>query len=245
MRTLVRTVALVTLAVAPFAATPAAAQSPRAYVTRVVDGDTLYAELGGRIEAVRYIGINTPVVDHPSRGREPYVEVVREMNRRLVEGKWVRLVFEAEPRDAHGRLLAYVWVRDVFVNAALLHWGFAEAATPSVHPRYAEYFRGLEEGARRDARGLWRYADVRAYHRPGGSETDADDVYQQRAATAAGGRVFSAPAPFLPSLTPSPAGSSSASSPSIAVPAAPPVNVPTRSGTGGYPRGGATTTMPR
>jgi endonuclease YncB( thermonuclease family) len=35
-----------------------------AYVTRVVDGDTLYTEVGGRLETVRYLGINTPRIEH-------------------------------------------------------------------------------------------------------------------------------------------------------------------------------------
>ena len=39
-----------------------------AYVTRVVDGDTLYVELGGRLEVVRYLGVNTPRIEHPLYG---------------------------------------------------------------------------------------------------------------------------------------------------------------------------------
>ena len=166
----------------------AGTQAGPAYVTRVVDGNTLYAELGGRVEAVRYLGVNVPVVDHPKRGREPYAGVVREMNRRLVESRWIRLVFEAEPRDRYGRLLAYVWVGDLFVNAALVHWGYAEAAAPSAtNARYAAWFRSLEEGARREGRGLWHYGDVQAYNRPGVGESEGDGDYQDRAATASGG----------------------------------------------------------
>src|SRR6266851_1564480 len=86
-------------------ATPAFAQRQLgpAYVTRVASGDLVYAEIGGRIEAVRYIGVNVPVVAHPTRGSEPYAEVVREMNRRLVDGKWIRLVLEEPSRDRYGR----------------------------------------------------------------------------------------------------------------------------------------------
>src|SRR5262249_42125523 len=144
------------------AVTPALAQPNLAYVTRVAEGDLIYADVGGHIETIRYLGVNVPVVDHPARGREPYATVVRERNRQLVDGKWVRLAFEREPRDAQGRLSAYVWVGDLFVNAALLHYGYAEAAPPAPGVRYAEYFKGLEDGARREHRGLWRYGDVLA-----------------------------------------------------------------------------------
>jgi micrococcal nuclease len=194
---------LITLVVA---ALPVYAQAPAgpAYVTRVVDGDTLYAELGGRLEVVRYLGMNTPRIEHPAYGPEGYALLAREANRRLVEGKWVHLVFDGAARDHYGRLLAYVWVGGLFVNAALVHRGYGEAASAST-ASYAAYFRMLEDGAQRDARGLWRDRTALTYHRPRPTELAADEgEYEDRAADASGGRVFSAPAPFIPSATTSP-----------------------------------------
>jgi micrococcal nuclease len=195
-----------------------------AYVTRVVDGDTLYVELGGRLEVVRYLGVNTPRVEHPLYGPDPYALLAREANRRLVEGKWVRLVFEGSVRDRHDRLLAYVWVGDLFVNAALLHRGYAE--TPSASTAgYAAYFRELEEGAWRDGRGLWRDGTARLYHRPRPTEQAADEQ-DETSGTTSGGRVFSAPMPFLPPL---PAVSWSAPSSSAPSSPAPSVGPPASS----------------
>jgi micrococcal nuclease len=189
-----------------------------AYVTRVVDSDTFYAELGGRLEVVRYLGINTPWIEHPALGTERYTDAAREANRRLVEGKWVRLVFDGAPRDRHGRLLAYVWTGDVFVNAMLVHLGYAEAAAAS-SASHAAYFVMLQDGAQRDARGLWREASALAYHRPRPTEAVADE---QRGPGVTDGRVFSAPAPFVPASTPSsrPSGGTSPGigSPSYLVP---------------------------
>ena len=222
-----RTLAAVALLVAlGFAASPTLAQTQAgpAYVTRVVDGDTLYAELGGRLEAVRYLGVNTPRIEHPIYGAESYATIAREANRRLVEGKWVRLVFEGSTRDRHGRLLAYVWSGSTFVNAALVHYGYGEAATAST-AGYAAYFRTLEEGARRDARGIWRDRDAQTYHRPRPTELAADTgEYEDRAATVSGGRVFSAPAPFIPSA---PSSSSTSSGFSVGVPRGPAAPAPT------------------
>jgi endonuclease YncB( thermonuclease family) len=216
----------VALLVALAAAAPVAAQTRvgPAYVTRVVDGDTLYAELGGRLEAVRYLGINSPRIEHPTLGSEPYAILAREANRRLVEAKWVHFTFDGPTRDRHGRLLAYVWVGPTLVNALLVHRGFGEAATAST-AAYAEYFRMLEDGARREARGLWRDPSLLAYHRPRPTEVAADDdEVEGRAADLVGGRVFSAPAPFFPPVA------ASSATPSIAVPSAPPpapsVNAP-------------------
>ena len=187
---------------------------PPVYVTRVVDGDTLYGEIGGRIEAVRYLGINSPRIEHPSHGPEWYAAAAREANRRLVEGKWVYLLFEGPPRDRHGRLLAYVWVGDVFVNATLVHLGYGEAALAS-HAAYAAYFRSVQDGAQRDGRGLWREQDAQAYHRPRPTEFAADE---EGGPATVGGRVFSAPAPFIPVLSPGSSPSSLGGSPSYVAP---------------------------
>jgi micrococcal nuclease len=211
-------------------------QAGPAYVTRAVDGDTLYAELGGRLEAVRYLGVNTPRIEHPTYGAERYATLAREANRRLVEGKWVRLVFEGATRDRHGRLLAYVWSGNTFVNAALVHYGYGEAATAST-AGYAAYFRTLEEGAQRDGRGVWRDRDAQTYHRPRPTELAADTGEHEDALTVSGGRVFSAPAPFLP---PAPSASSSGFSggvPAGPVPPAPRMGPPSSGAPRGAPRG--------
>jgi micrococcal nuclease len=233
--------AAVALVVALGGTVPAGAQTVTgpAYVTRVVDGETLYAEVGGRLEVVRYLGVNAPEIAHPTRGPEPYAVLAREINRRLVEGKWIYLVFEREPRDRFGRLLAYVWEGDVFVNAMLIHRGFGEAATSTTPTRYGEYFRSLEAGARQDARGYWSDADARTYHRPRPADgTPEASEIEERAADASGGRVFSAPAPFVPTFAPGFGTGSSA--PNVGVPAGPvsssPAYIPPRGSTTGSSR---------
>src|SRR5947207_14235634 len=92
-------------------------------VVRVVDGDTIHVRIGARVEKVRYIGVNTPEVHHPRKGEEPGGREAAEVNRRLVEGKRVRLELDVQERDRYGRLLAYVWVGDVMVNAELVRLG--------------------------------------------------------------------------------------------------------------------------
>ena len=84
-----------------------------------------------------------------------------EFNRRLVEGKAVRLEYDVQTHDRFGRLLAYVYVtpdgeREVMANAELLRVGLAQPLTIPPNVRHAERFRALAEEARRDRRGLWR-----------------------------------------------------------------------------------------
>src|SRR5262245_32212709 len=84
-----------------------------ATVVDVVDGDTIKVMVGGRVQKVRYIGMNTPETHHPVRGAEAGGRAAAEVNRRLVQGKAVRLELDVQERDRYGRLLAYVFVGDV------------------------------------------------------------------------------------------------------------------------------------
>ena len=125
-------------------------------VERITDGDTIRVTLDGRSEPVRYIGIDTPETRHPRRGVEAFGPEATEANRRLVEGRQVRLVFDVEERDRYGRLLAYVYLQDgTFVNAELVSRGFAHVMTVPPNVRHREQFAEAERVARSAGRGLW------------------------------------------------------------------------------------------
>jgi len=102
---------------------PVASQGDSAtvQVVRIIDGDTIEVccVFGDRVK-VRYIGIDTPEIHHPMKGVEPYGKEAVETNRKLVDGKTVRLEFDVEQRDKYGRILAYVYLEDgTFVDAWL------------------------------------------------------------------------------------------------------------------------------
>ena len=129
-------------------------------VVRTVDGDTIYVRLGGAVEKVRYIGIDTPEVHHPIRGEEPGGREATEVNRRLLGDRPVRLETDVQLRDHYGRLLAYVWARRpdgglVMVNAELVRLGYAAVMTVPPNVRHAALFRRLAAEARERQFGLW------------------------------------------------------------------------------------------
>jgi micrococcal nuclease len=80
--------------------TPVTSQgdSTTVHVVRVIDGDTIRVccVFGDRV-TVRYVGIDTPEIHHPMKGVEPYGTEAAEANRKLVEGKTVRLEFDVGP----------------------------------------------------------------------------------------------------------------------------------------------------
>ena len=131
------------------------AASATVYVTRVVDGDTVEVRLDGREEDVRYIGVDTPETVKPDTPVQCFGPQASAFNHRLVEGRRVRLVFGEERRDVYGRLLAYVYLGDRFVNAELVRRGLARTLTIPPNDRYADRFKRLEIAAARAGRGLW------------------------------------------------------------------------------------------
>jgi micrococcal nuclease len=120
--------------------------SEKVLVTRVIDGDTIEIQGGDR---VRYIGIDTP-----ERG-EPYYLEATAKNEDLVEGRRVRLEKDVSEKDRYGRLLRYIYVDDLFVNAEMVRLGYARAYPYPPDTQCADLFSRLESEAKQAGRGLW------------------------------------------------------------------------------------------
>jgi len=118
-------------------------------VTQVIDGDTIIVEGDYR---VRYIGIDTPEVypEVEAFGMEAW-----QANRRLIEGKEVRLERDVSETDKYGRLLRYVYVDDVLVNAELVKQGLALTKAYPPDTKYQDYLEEMEAEARNAGRGMW------------------------------------------------------------------------------------------
>lgn len=133
---------------------PPASKSDDLYqVTKVIDGDTIKLANG---EKVRYIGIDTPETKHPKKAVQYFGKEAYEANKKLVEGKKVRLEFDVQKYDKYGRLLVYVYVDNIFVNAWLVENGYAYAVTYPPNVKYQELFLRLQREARENGRGLWK-----------------------------------------------------------------------------------------
>jgi micrococcal nuclease len=132
-----------------------AGERVRADVVRVVDGDTIEVELDGRVEDVRYIGIDTPETVKPGTPVECFGKEASAANTRLVEGRHVLLEFDRELRDRYGRLLAYVYAGNQLVNAELVRGGYARTLEIEPNTAEADSLARLEAKAGARRRGLW------------------------------------------------------------------------------------------
>jgi micrococcal nuclease len=128
-----------------------------ARVVRVVDGDTIIVSVDGREDRVRYIGVDTPESVKPGTPVQCYAKRASAENKRLVAGREVRLVADAEARDRYGRRLAYVFRADdgVLVNLALVRGGYARPLTIAPNVAHAGEIASAAQAARRAGRGLW------------------------------------------------------------------------------------------
>ena len=112
-----------------------------AIVTSITDGDTIHVNLSGQDVVVRYIGIDTPEYNQPC-GSE-----ASQANAGLVSGQTVRLVKDVSETDRYDRLLRYVYVGDLFVNAELVRQGWAVAVRYPPDTAQAGYLESQQVGA--------------------------------------------------------------------------------------------------
>lgn len=132
-----------------------ARQSLTGSALQAVDGHTIRVRIADRIENVRYIGINASARHSPTPGGQPGDREATKANRRLVEGRLVRLDLDAQERDRDGRLLAYVYVGEMMVNAELVARGYAQVLTVPPNLKHQELFLKLQRHARLLKVGLW------------------------------------------------------------------------------------------
>ncbi|MFC1798622.1 thermonuclease family protein [Thermodesulfobacteriota bacterium] len=121
----------------------------------VDDGDTIVLKDGRRI---RYIGINTPEIEHRDRKAEPYGDQAKQFNVKLVLHKAVRLEFDREQRDHYGRVLAYVFLVDgSLVNQKIVEHGYAHVLYRL--PNTVHYDRLLQAQRRAMTAGVGIWSD--------------------------------------------------------------------------------------
>ena len=123
-----------------------------AVVKRVIDGDTIELNDGRK---VRYIGVNTPELHHPTKGVQCFGKEAMEKNKELVEGKEIKMKKDVSETDRYKRLLRYIWVGDIFVNEYLAREGYAFQATFPPDVAYVNLFKKAAEEARLNNKGLW------------------------------------------------------------------------------------------
>ena len=156
--------------------------TPRTFlVTKVIDGDTIDLADG---RTVRYLNLDTPELAKGQTADECFAIKAKEINEELVLGKKVRLETDENEMDRFGRILAYVYLDDLFVNQYLLAQGAAIYQLDTVNLKHTETLVEAANQAHEQKKGLWQECaldpevgclvkgnldklDKRQYHLPG------------------------------------------------------------------------------
>jgi micrococcal nuclease len=135
-------------------------------VLKVVDGDTIEITLNGKVERVRFQGINTPETVDTRVAVECYGPEASKHMKELLTGKTVQLQkTPGEDRDKYDRLLRYVSLDGRDIAAEMLKGGYAISYCYAFqHPRCHAYDL-LEAEAKAEKVGLWGHCILGANHK--------------------------------------------------------------------------------
>ena len=120
-------------------------------VNKVIDGDTIEVKIGNDLSRVRLIGIDCP------EESQKYGKEAAGFTKSFLSFGNAELEFDVQIKDRYGRLLAYVWSGDEMLNSLLLKNGLAVVTTYPPNVRYVDSFKKLQETARINKEGLWKF----------------------------------------------------------------------------------------
>jgi micrococcal nuclease len=127
-----------------------------AALLQVVDGDTIRVRMAdGSEEKVRYIGIDAPEIAHSDAAGEYLGDEATAHNAELLASGPLRLETDVEERDDFGRLLAYVWAGEVFINQRMVADGYARARNYPPNLTRQEQLWDAHDAAREAGVGIW------------------------------------------------------------------------------------------
>ncbi len=146
-------------------------------VVKVVDGDTVYVDVNGKLWKIRLLGVDTPetykknnpneyyLLDGTPITNTTYLKIwgikAKYFAKKQLENKTVIIVFdkEAPKKDRYGRYLAYIFINNsnnlINFNEELLKYGYARVYISDFELR--DKFLEVEKEAKEDRVGLWNW----------------------------------------------------------------------------------------
>jgi len=126
-----------------------------ARILSVIDGDSIVVEIEGKNYEVRYIGIDAPEMSDSDKPAEFMAKEALEKNKELITGKIVKLEKDVSETDKYGRLLRYIYVEDMMINAELVRLGYAYAKSYPPDIKYNDLLLKCQREAKENKLGIW------------------------------------------------------------------------------------------
>ncbi len=148
-------------------------QPDRTYaeVLRVIDARTFVVASGDGERTVRMIGVEAPLFG------DIFHNFSQEVTHGWIAGQEVLLESDLRDSDEQGRLLRYVYLDSIMVNAALILNGLGRAKSERPNVRYDLYLSELEQRARESEVGIWD--PVYSGEEPGESVVDETEASER------------------------------------------------------------------
>lgn len=135
-----------------------------AYVTKIVDGDTIWVKIGNEEKKVRFIGIDCPEY---TKEIEQYGKEATEYTTERLLNTMIYLQMDTTNTDSYNRLLRYVWTEKVseindetisnyLFNYALCYEGLAESKRYKPNTLLQNYLNIAQKNAKENNRGIWK-----------------------------------------------------------------------------------------
>ena len=135
-----------------------------ATVTKVIDGDTIWVDINGKEEKVRFIGVNCP--EYTTKIEE-YGKEATEYTTTELLGKKVYLQKDVSQTDDYNRLLRYVWLEKIdtineenienyLFNAKLVINGYAQSNYYKPDISLQNFLEKFEKEAKKQKIGIWQ-----------------------------------------------------------------------------------------
>lgn len=135
-----------------------------AYVTNVVDGDTIWALINGNEEKIRFIGIDCPEY---TKEIEAYGKEATEFTTEKLLNKTIYLQKDITNTDNYDRLLRYVWtekidgityenIQNYLFNYTLVYEGLANSNYYKPNITLQSYLEDAEDYAKENKKGMWQ-----------------------------------------------------------------------------------------
>ena len=126
-------------------------------IAHFVDGDTIAVNMNGKVEKVRFVGVDTPETHKPNTPVQCYGPAAAAYTKTIIGSHQVRLVSDelSTDRDRYNRLLRYVYLPDgTLVNEKLIQNGYGFYYPYFPFSKSAQ-FEADEKGAIAANKGLW------------------------------------------------------------------------------------------
>ncbi len=126
-------------------------------VQKVMDGDTFVVKIEKQFVTVRMLGIDTPETVDPRKPVQCFGKEASKKTKEILLKHSVTL--QTDPTqgltDKYNRLLAYIFVDDLFLNEYLLKNGFAREYTYEKPYQKQVEFKDIAKQAQQAKLGLW------------------------------------------------------------------------------------------